>query len=119
MLSGRVKESLGKTDLTSAYVVTYDSLGNVSDSIKCDKGGKYYMGEIVKTSLFWFKVPRVDSTYVFDVVCDRYQTKTVTFTVNKIGHREESRSCLTARNSLTAITTWCLRIYVHMTSHVD
>lgn len=44
VLSGCVKESLGKTDLTSAYVVTYDSVGNVSDSIKCDKGGKYYMG---------------------------------------------------------------------------
>ncbi len=36
-LSGRVKESFGKTDLLDAYVLLYDSIGNVRDSIKTNQ----------------------------------------------------------------------------------
>ncbi|MDE7473528.1 MAG: outer membrane beta-barrel family protein [Muribaculaceae bacterium] len=91
-LRGKVKESLGKHDLTNAYVLLYDSNGNVTDSIRTNMGRKWDRGQgVVETSAFAFQVPRVDSVYVFDVVCDRYQTKTVTYTVSNVGKREEGR----------------------------
>ena len=46
-LSGRVKESFGKTDLLDAYVLLYDSIGNVRDSIKTNQGSRYKNGEII------------------------------------------------------------------------
>lgn len=37
-LSGRVKEAAGRNDLTNAYVLLYDSAGNVTDSIRANRG---------------------------------------------------------------------------------
>lgn len=90
-LIGRVKESFGKTDLTNAYVLTLDSLGNVSDSIRTNQGRAWRFGRVDTTSVFFLNVPRVDSTYVFDVVCEGYMPVTVTYTVDKIGKRETTR----------------------------
>lgn len=90
-LSGRVKESLGKTDLCDAYILLYDSVGNVTDSIKTDMGRKYSMGEIVPTSYFSFIVPKADSTIVFDVVCEGYHTQTISYKLENVGKRERYR----------------------------
>lgn len=90
-LSGRVKESLGKTDLCDAYILLYDSVGNVSDSIKADMGMKYTRGESVRTSYFYFSVPKADSTIVFDVVCEGYKTQTISYRLENIGKREKYR----------------------------
>ncbi|MCM1522371.1 MAG: outer membrane beta-barrel family protein [Muribaculaceae bacterium] len=91
-LQGRVKESFGKTDLTNAYVITYDSLGNPKDSIQANQGTKYKNGEIEDMSYFGFPVERKDSTYIFDVVCKGYLPQTVTYRVEKVGKRERFRS---------------------------
>ena len=90
-IRGRVKESLGKTDLTSARILWYDGEGNVVDTLQANMGRFYKMGEIVTTSYFYKQVPRVDSTYVFDVVCDNYATRTMSFRVEDIGKRETER----------------------------
>ena len=91
-LYGRVKESVGKFDLTEAVVLLYDSTGAVKDSIPANQGRAYRGREIVTESNFFIKVPRRDSTYVFDVCCDGYKTETVTFPVNNIGKRERNRT---------------------------
>lgn len=90
-LTGRVKESFAKTDLLDAYVITYDSLGNVSDSIRANQGLVYRAGMLDTTSYFHITVPRVDSTYVFDIVCKGYIPLSTTYTVDKIGKREKGR----------------------------
>lgn len=93
VLSGRVKESFGKTDLCNAYVLLYDSIGNVTDSIRADKGRQYKHGEIQDMSYFFFAVPKPkrDSTIVFDVVCDGYTTQTITYRFENLGKRERQR----------------------------
>ncbi|MDE6853463.1 MAG: hypothetical protein K2J38_00230, partial [Muribaculaceae bacterium] len=91
-LWGRVKESVGKFDLTDAVVLLYDSTGAVKDSIPANQGRAYRGREIVTESNFYMKVPRRDSTYVFDVCCDGYKTETVTFPVQNIGKRERNRT---------------------------
>lgn len=89
-LSGRVKESLGKTDLTNAYVITYDNDGCVKDSVRANMGLTYRAGVIDTLSYFHLVVPRVDSTYVFDVACEGYKTLTTSFTVSNPGKRKKS-----------------------------
>ena len=91
-LTGTVKESWGKTDLTKAYIFTFDADGNVKDSIRANMGLKYSGGQLDTTSYFYIKVPRVDSTYIFDVKCEGYKPITMSYTVNKIGKRETSRN---------------------------
>ncbi len=90
-LTGRVKESIGKTDLTSAKILLYDSTGTVKDTIQANQGLRSVDGEPVKMSYFGFQIPRCDSTYVFDVVCDGYTTQTITFPVENVGKRETGR----------------------------
>lgn len=90
-LSGRVKEAAGRNDLTNAYVLLYDSAGNVTDSIRANRGRTWHSGAIDTLSNFYFSVPKVDSTYVFDVVCEGYKTETVTYQVSDVGSREEWR----------------------------
>lgn len=91
-LYGRVKESLGKTDLPDAIVILYDSLGNPSDTIR-DNRAKMYKGvdNVVEISSVVLRVDRRDSTYVFDVACDGYQTRTITYRLENAGKRESSR----------------------------
>lgn len=91
-LSGRVRDAITKVDLTNSYVLLYDSLGNVKDSIKADKGSRFTGGEVVPMAYFVFPVPRVDSTYVFDIVCPGYITETISYRVEKIGKRESYRA---------------------------
>lgn len=90
-LYGKVKTALTKTDLTDAYVLWPDSTGEGVDSIKCDKGRRWNGSEVITSSDFYVQVPRVDSTYVFDIVCEGYMPKTMTFTVEKLGKRETYR----------------------------
>ncbi|MDO5395511.1 MAG: hypothetical protein Q4F07_06055 [Bacteroidales bacterium] len=92
MLSGRVKEAVSKYDLTKAQVLLYDSAGNVRDSISANKGRTWRDGQIDTLSVFYFGVPRVDSTYVFDVVCEGYKPQTVTYSVKDVGRREQFRN---------------------------
>ncbi len=92
ILSGRIKESLGKTDLTNAIVILYDSDGNPVDSIKADKASRIRKGEITPLAYFSFPVERKDSTYVFDVACPGYITRTVSHRVEKVGKREQYRN---------------------------
>lgn len=91
-LIGRVKDNLRKTDLTQAKVLLYDSAGNVRDTIPANNGITYRMGQLDTLSQFYFRVPRVDSTYVFDVICDGYNMQAVTYSVEKIGRREKYRN---------------------------
>lgn len=88
IIGGRVKDELWKQDLTDARVVLFDKDGNPRDSIICDKGYAYRNGEIKTTSRFYFFAPRVDSTYVFDVVCPGYETQTITQEVRDLGKRQ-------------------------------
>lgn len=90
-LVGCVKESLGNTDLNKAFVLLYDSKGNVTDSIACNEGYRMSYGEYVESSEFYLAVPRRDSVLVFDVVCEGYLPKTVTYTLDKVGKRERWR----------------------------
>lgn len=88
-MSGRLKESLGKTDLLDGWAVMLDKEGNASsDTVKTNRGTAYINGEIVTRSVFGFLVPRNDSTYTIQVGCDRYTPKTFTFRVENIGKRE-------------------------------
>lgn len=92
-LSGRVRDAITKVELTEAVIVRYDSLGNVLDSIKADKGlRRTGDGEIIPMAYYGFPVERKDSTYTFDVVCPGYITETVTYRVEKLGKREERRN---------------------------
>ncbi|MDE5734797.1 MAG: hypothetical protein K2H83_06610, partial [Duncaniella sp.] len=91
-LSGRVKDAITNTDLTDAYALLYDSIGNVRDSIKCDRGSRYINGELIAMAYYGFPVERKDSTYVFDIVCDGYETATITYTVSNVSKREEFRN---------------------------
>ncbi|MDE6417569.1 MAG: hypothetical protein K2K68_11190 [Duncaniella sp.] len=89
-LGGRVKDAVVKMDLPNAFILWPDSSGTKVDSISC-KSKSWRNGEILDAS-FWHKeVPRVDSTYVFDVVCEGYMPQTVSFTVEKLGKRESFR----------------------------
>ena len=90
-LRGRVKESLAKMDLTKAYVLLYDSQGNVADSVRANKGLRWNGSGTDTTSVYILEVPRVDSTYVFEVLCDGYQPRTMSYTVEKLGKRENYR----------------------------
>lgn len=90
-ISGRVKESFGKTDLCNAYVLLYDSIGNVTDSIRTNMGRRYRDGEVSEMAFFYFYVPRKDSTIVFDVVCEGYIPQTISYRLENIGKRERSR----------------------------
>ncbi len=85
-----VKESIGLFDLPEAYILRYDSLGNVSDTIRMSGRG-YRDGEIVELAIFQIDVERKDSTYTFDVCAPGYTTQTVTWEVKKIGKRESDR----------------------------
>ncbi len=91
-LRGRVKDAVLNIDLTSAVVVLYDSAGNPVDSIRANRGMRVVNGEPVEMAYFWFNVARKDSTYVFDVICPGYQTKTVTYRVEKVGRKEMDRT---------------------------
>ena len=91
-LQGRVKEEITKIDLTQARVLIYDSTGNVCDTVQANKGLTYRgAGQLDTMSMFFFSVPRVDSTYVFEVICDNYKPATISFPVTKIGRREQRR----------------------------
>lgn len=91
-LYGRVKENVGKTDLLRAKVLVYDSAGNVKDTIPANQGYRWRgRGEVDTLSNFYIQVPRVDSTYYFDVICEGYSPKTISYTVEKVGKRENFR----------------------------
>lgn len=90
-LYGRVKEALGKHDLTDAVVYMMDNQGNPTDSCQCNKGKSYINGEIIDVSSFGFTVPKRDSVYVMDVKCPKYTTKTITYELKNVGKREQWR----------------------------
>lgn len=90
-LRGRIKESVGQTDLLNAYVVLYDSVGSPRDTIRC-AGYAPGLGGVNNASFFNIDVERKDSTYVFDVGCDGYTTKTVSYVFDNIGKREIIRN---------------------------
>ncbi|MCH5219041.1 MAG: outer membrane beta-barrel protein [Muribaculaceae bacterium] len=90
-LAGRVKESFAKTDLIHAKVFLMDAEGNASDSVTSNMGVVWKAGAVDTMSYFYIKVPRVDSTYVFEVTCEGYKPLTMTQTVDKIGKRERAR----------------------------
>lgn len=91
-LSGRVLDAITKADLTQAYVLLYDSVGNVRDTVRADRGLRIVNGEEQQLARFYFKVDRTDSTYIFDVECPGYQPTTVTYRVEKVGKREDYRT---------------------------
>lgn len=91
-LRGRVKESLGKTDLTDALIILYDGAGTPVDTVQANAGSRYTNGEIIPVSYFILPVGRKDSTYVFDVKCDGYTTQTITYRVENVKKREHNRT---------------------------
>ncbi|MDE6207727.1 MAG: outer membrane beta-barrel family protein [Muribaculaceae bacterium] len=87
-LRGRVKDGVTKYDLKNAIVLLYDSIGNVSDTIRANRGYRWLGNNDIDTlSNFYFNVPAVDSTYVFDVLCEGYKDQTVSFTVSNPGRQ--------------------------------
>ena len=90
-LQGRVKESFAKTDLTHARVYIQDAEGIIKDSVRANKGLTWRAGMMDTTSYFSFEVPRIDSTYTFEVVCEGYKPVTFNYTLDKIGKREKGR----------------------------
>lgn len=90
-LSGRVKAAITNIDLTDAVVLWPDSTGYGVDSIRCNMGSRYRNGEIEEMSYFGVEVPRCDSTFVFEVICEGYTPQTLTFRLEKIGKRETWR----------------------------
>lgn len=91
-ITGRVKESLGKTDLRDALAVTLDAEGNPVDSCIANIGRMYVNGEITDLSFFSFSVPRTDSIYTIEVSYPRYATQRISFPVENVGKREASRN---------------------------
>lgn len=91
VITGRVKEAVGKTDLTDAVVILYDGNGNRMDSVQANRGSRYVDGERIPMSYFTFGVERKDSTYTLDVSYPGYQTQTVAYRVENIGKRESYR----------------------------
>lgn len=90
-ISGRVKDATFKADLINAKVLLYDSDGNVCDSVRANQGRTYRAGAVDTLSEFYFSVPRVDSTYIIDVMCEGYNTLTLTYHLEKPGKRERYR----------------------------
>ena len=91
-ISGRLKESLGKTDLTDGWAVLLDSNGNPKDSVKTDQGMRYINGEMIKQSYYGFRVPKTDSIYNIELGCNKYISKIISFEVKDIGKRERYRT---------------------------
>ncbi len=91
-ISGRLKEALGKTDLTDGWAVMLDSEGNPKDSVKTNQGGFYSNGEVYTQSYFGFRVPKTDSIYHIELSCHKYTPKTISFEVKDIGSRETYRT---------------------------
>lgn len=89
-LYGRIKESVGKTDLLRAMILMPDSTGAKIDTIR-PSGKAYKNGEMIDVSDFGIAVSRKDSTYVFDVVCEGYQPYTVVYDMRNVGKRERYR----------------------------
>lgn len=92
-IGGYVKSAITKQDLTDAIVIFLDKEGNPKDSVRANQGLRWRESEnkVDTTSYYFYKVPRVDSVYVFDVVCEGFETKRETFKVEKIGKRENYR----------------------------
>ncbi|MDE5750883.1 MAG: hypothetical protein K2H87_08995, partial [Duncaniella sp.] len=90
-LSGRVKDALTKTDLTNAYCILFDSVGEPRDSIPCNRGIRIVNGERVPMAMYGFPVAKADSTYVFDIVCEGFEPQTIVYKVENVGRREERR----------------------------
>ena len=90
-LSGRVKSEITKQDLTDAIVVFLDKDGNPKDTVPANLGIRWTEEGEIPMSYFSYKVPRVDSIYVFDVICEGFEPKRETYKVEKIGRREIQR----------------------------
>ena len=91
-LNGRVKTAVTGTDLTNAYVILYDSIGNVTDSIRANKGLHWRgMNEVDTVSNFSILVARKDTVIVFDVVCEGFKPQTITYALTNIKKRESYR----------------------------
>ena len=91
-LYGRVKDAAFKRDLRQARVMLYDAQGNLQLSVDANKGLRWNGdGGYDSLSIFSLSVPKVDSTYVFDVVCDGYKDQTVSYHLDKPGRRETYR----------------------------
>lgn len=90
-VSGRVKSAVNKLDLTKAVVIFYDGQGNVSDSVRANQGYRFTNNELDTMSYFYKRIPRADTTLVFDVKCDGFNTLSMTYRVDNIGKRERGR----------------------------
>ncbi|MCM1490876.1 MAG: outer membrane beta-barrel family protein [Muribaculum sp.] len=90
-IRGRLKESLGKNDLTDGWAVMLDKEGNPTDSVQTDKGLAYRNDEIIRMSVFGFTVPKTDSIYYIQLSCPKYTAKTISYEVKDVGKREEWR----------------------------
>lgn len=92
LLYGRVKDAAFKRDLRQAKIMLYDAQGNLQLTVDANHGVRWNgTNDYDSLSMFWLTVPRVDSTYVFDVVCDGYKDQTVSYHLDKPGRREQYR----------------------------
>lgn len=86
-LTGRIKDAVSKYDLTHAIVLRYDSTGNVADTIRANQGFRWHgRNDIDTLSSFYIRVPAVDTTYAFDVLCEGYKDQTITVDVKASTH---------------------------------
>lgn len=114
-ISGRLKESLGKTDLLEGWAVMLDSNGNPTDSVQTDKGFIYRNDVLERQSMFIFRVPKTDSIYNIRLSCPKYTHQIISFEVKNIGKRETYRRIPTvyltrAPKSLDEITVTATKI---------
>lgn len=90
-IMGRVKDAVLKQDLTNASVIFYDKDGNPTDTLKCERGISFVNGERVGTSFFGHEIEKRDTLLSFDIICPGYQVKTVSYRLDNLGSRENSR----------------------------
>ncbi|MCM1519570.1 MAG: outer membrane beta-barrel family protein [Lachnoclostridium sp.] len=86
-LCGRIRDAVTKYDLVVAKVLVYDSIGNVKDTLLCNDAKGYERGEVVDIAEFYYGIQPVDSTYVFDVICDGYMPQTITYHAKNLGRK--------------------------------
>ena len=90
-LIAEVKDAINKQPLSEAKLLLLDSEGIATDTIRTRTSYTYRAGRAETVAEFCVNVPRADSTYMFDVICDGYKLYSFNYTTKKIRKRELRR----------------------------
>ncbi|MDE6109189.1 MAG: hypothetical protein K2F72_02755, partial [Muribaculaceae bacterium] len=78
-----MKDEIFKRDQLGARAVFYDAQGNIERSIPASPAINQYLTHTDTLAFLHINLPRVDSTFVFDVVCDGFADLTLTYHLDK------------------------------------